>query len=97
MTAYNETSTTAGNPGGMETRDYRIRAARNFLATAPATDFTKLLAGVVDVAEDYEEMDLDQNVSQILDEGGVYLAPADFLHLSPACQNEVNKIVTMKT
>jgi hypothetical protein len=76
--------------------DQRVAAARNYLATAPPTDFTKLLGDVVDVAQDFEDTELDQNVTQVLDEGGVYLAPGDFLDLCPACRSRVDEIVTVK-
>jgi hypothetical protein len=69
----------------METSDYRLTAARNFLATAPHSDFTKLLADVVDVADDFMATDLDESTSKVTIEGGVYLAPADIHRLCPSC------------
>jgi hypothetical protein len=77
--------------------DVRVTAARDYLATAPPTDFTRLLAGVVDLAQDCMDMDIDQKVSQVLYEGGVYLAPLDLLHLCPVCFKQVEVIVAAKT
>jgi hypothetical protein len=79
----------------METSDYRLTAARNFLATAPDSDFTKLLAEVVDVADDFMATDLDEGTSKVTIEGGVYLAPADIRRLCPACLNRATENVTI--
>jgi hypothetical protein len=64
--------------------DQRVRAARNYLATAPATDFTKLLADVVDVADDYAATEIDTGVSHVIDlDGAVYIAAGDVYRLPP--------------
>jgi hypothetical protein len=65
--------------------DYRLAAARNYLSIAPASDFTKLLADVVSVADDFIATNLDENRSQITIEGGVYVSPADVDRLCPTC------------
>jgi hypothetical protein len=70
----------------MNTYDYRITAARNFLATAPASDFTRLLADVVDVADDFQTTDLGESRSKITTEGGLYFSPADVCRLCPSCR-----------
>jgi hypothetical protein len=58
--------------------DHRITAARNYLATAPASDFTKLLADVLDVADDFMATEPDPGTTQIIaPDGAVYVAPAD--------------------
>jgi hypothetical protein len=77
--------------------DYRLTAARNYLASAPPSDFQKLLADVLDVAQDFMDTELDQHVSQVLDEGGVYLCPSDVLRLCPECLTRANKSVTLST
>jgi hypothetical protein len=79
----------------METSDYRLTAARNFLATAPDSHFTKLLADVVDVADDFMATDLDDSTSKVTIEGGVYLAPADIRQLCPACLSRATQNVTI--
>lgn len=70
----------------MNTYDYRITAARNFLATAPSSDFTRLLADVVDVADDFHATDLDESRSKVTTDGGLYFAPADVCRLCPSCR-----------
>jgi hypothetical protein len=69
-----------------ETGDYRLEAARNFLATAPESDFTRLLSGVVDVARDFIATDPAENVTKVVAGGGVYIAPADYLRLCDDCK-----------
>jgi hypothetical protein len=78
----------------MHNNDFRLTTARNFLATAPESDFKKLLADVVDLADDYMATDLDETVSKVTTEGGVYLSPADFHRLCPTCLNRATEIVT---
>jgi hypothetical protein len=64
--------------------DHRVIAARNYLATAPPSDFTKLLADVVDVADDYAATEIDTGVSHVIDlDGAVYVAPGD-VHRLPS-------------
>lgn len=74
-----------------KTYDHRITAARNFLATAPASDFTSLLADVIDVADDFMSTDLDGTLSKAAIDGGVYLAPDDFNRLCPTCLSRVKE------
>lgn len=78
----------------MQVYDYRITAARNFLATAPPSDFTRLLADVVDVADDFQATDLDESVSKFTTGGGIYMAPADVSRLCPSCRTLAIKVVT---
>lgn len=78
----------------METADYRLTAARNFLATAPDSDFTKLLADLVDLADDCMTTDVDETVSKVMTEGGVYLSSDDFQRLCPTCLSLATEIVT---
>lgn len=70
----------------MKTYDHRITAARNYLATAPDSDFSRLLADVVAVADDFQVTDLDENVTQVTYEGGMHLSPADVLRLCDECK-----------
>jgi hypothetical protein len=77
--------------------DYRLIAARNYLTASPPSDFRKLLAGVLDVVQDFVDTELDQRVSQVLDEGGVYLCPSDVLRLCTACRTRIDESVTVKT
>jgi hypothetical protein len=83
--------------GTIDTYDYRIRAARDFLATAPASDFTRLLADVVDVADDFHATDLDESVSKITSDGGIYIAPAEVSRLCPSCRTLAIKVLTRAT
>jgi hypothetical protein len=64
--------------------DHRVIAARNYLATAPPSDFRKLLADVVEVADDYAATEIDTGVSHVIDlDGAVYVAPGDVHRLPP--------------
>jgi hypothetical protein len=84
----------------METHDFRVIRAREFLAHAGScsvgelppsvlaredTELRRLLGWVIDVVDDYANTDLDLDVSQVLLGGGVYLKPADVLSLCPGC------------
>lgn len=75
--------------------DYRLTAASNFLATAPVTDFTSLLRDVLDAAYDYVETQLDQSVTQVLDDGGVYFCAKDVRRLCPTCLSRTIESVTV--
>jgi hypothetical protein len=79
----------------MPTTDHRLTAASNFLATAPESDFSRLLRGVIDIVNDALDTELDQSVTQVLDDGGVYLCPEDVLRLCPDCLNRAIKSVTV--
>lgn len=78
----------------MRAYDYRITAARNFLATAPPSDFTRLLADVIDVADDFQATDLDESVSKTTSDGGIYIARTDVCRLCPSCRTLAIKLVT---
>ena len=84
----------------METNDFRVIRAREFLARArqcsvaglSASELTRedaelrrLLGWVIDVVDDYADTDLDLDVSQVVLWGGLYLKPADVLSLCPGC------------
>jgi hypothetical protein len=79
----------------IETSDYRLTAARNYLATAPASDFSRLLADVMSVADDFMATDLDETRTQVTIEGGVYLSPADVHRLCPACLSRATASATL--
>jgi hypothetical protein len=81
----------------MDTYDYRITAARNFLATAPDSDVARLLADVLEVADDFQATDLDESVTKVTTEGGIYIAPADVSRLCPSCRTLAIRVVTMGT
>src|SRR5258708_27201948 len=86
----------------METHDFRVIRAREFLAHARAcsvaelppcvlaredAELRRLLGWVIDVVDDYADTDLDLDVSQVMLWGGVYLKPADVLSLCRGCLN----------
>jgi hypothetical protein len=79
----------------LNTYDYRITAARNFLATAPSTDFTKLLADVVAVADDFQVTDLDEQVTKMTTDGGIYIAPNDVCRFCPSCRTLAIRLVNV--
>jgi hypothetical protein len=63
--------------------DRRVIAARNYLSTAPKDAFSKLLADVVAVCDDYEATEIDTGKSHASHDGAVYIASAD-VHRLPA-------------
>jgi len=88
----------------MESYDFRVTRAREFLAQArqhkvaelsprglagQAAELRRLLGWVIDVVDDYADTDLDLEVSQAVLWGGVYLKPADVLALCPDCRSRV--------
>jgi hypothetical protein len=74
--------------------DYRLAAAKNYLTTALPSDFRQLLADVVGLADDCMDTELDQRVTQALDDGGLYLCPSDVLSLCPECLGRAIESVT---
>src|SRR5258707_1326011 len=86
----------------METHDFRVIRAREFLAHARKrrvavlspralaredAELRLLLGSVIDVVDDYADTDLDLDVSQVMLWGGIYLKPADVLSLCRGCLN----------
>jgi hypothetical protein len=84
----------------METHDFRVTRAREFLVRARQysvadlsaselahqnTELRRLLGWVIDVVDDYADTDLDLDVSQVVLWGGLYLKPTDVLSLCPTC------------
>jgi hypothetical protein len=82
----------------METLDYRVVTARASLEAAkdPATLTTQQLREeltlyrkytrwLVGLADDAADTAYDDEVSQVMLYGGVYIAPADYFKLCPAC------------
>jgi hypothetical protein len=84
----------------METCDFRIAHARQFLAAArgrkPAdllpddlvceiTELRRCLAWAIDVVDDFAATELDENVTQVTLWGGLYVAPADVAVLCGRC------------
>src|SRR5258707_5783206 len=90
----------------METHDFRVIRAREFLAHARKrrvavlsqralahedAELRRLLGWVIDVVDDYADTDLDLDVSQVMLWGGVYLKPADVLSLCGGCLNRAKE------
>ena len=86
------------------TTDQRVICAREFLAGAcrrrvaempPSVlmredaELRRVLAQVLDVVADYEDTEVDENVTQILDSGDAHVAPADVLTLHVALQDAI--------
>jgi hypothetical protein len=82
----------------METLDYRVVTARASLEAAkdPAsltpgelreelTLYRKYTRWLVGLADDAADTAYDDEVSQVMLYGGVYIAPADYFKLCPAC------------
>jgi hypothetical protein len=74
--------------------DFRVTAARTHLQHAAkpdelphsvlireAIELRRLLAWMLEVADDFIATDLDETTSTVTTEGGVYLSPADVHHL----------------
>jgi hypothetical protein len=77
--------------------DFRITAARTHLQHAAkpdelphsvlireAIELPRLLAWMLDVADDFMATDLDETTTSVTTEGGVYLSPADVNRLPRA-------------
>jgi hypothetical protein len=90
--------TPAPKEEAMETLDYRVVTARVSLEAAndPATLTTEQLREeltlyrkytrwLVGLADDAADTGYDDAVSQVMLYGGLYIAPADYFKLCPAC------------
>ena len=86
------------------TTDQRVIYAREFLAGArrrkvadmpPSilmredAELRRVLSQVLDVVADYENTEVDENVTQILDSGDAHVAPADVLVLHAALDDAI--------
>jgi hypothetical protein len=93
----------------METHDRRIIEARQFLARISKHEPSKLLAGdltrenvqlrrllkwAIDVVDDFADTELDEEVTQVLFAGGIYIAPADISKLCDRCMEAVTPVET---
>jgi hypothetical protein len=84
----------------LETHDRRVAYARQLLADArkhePAAlladdlvcedaELRRCLAWVIDVVDDYADTELDEDLTQVMLGGGLYVAPADVAALCGSC------------
>jgi hypothetical protein len=93
--------------GGMEDHDYRVIEARKAVAEARKRDpgelgldelreeitrFRKYVRWLIDLADDAADTEYDEEVSQVMLYGGIYIAPADTLKLCGDCQQMLDLI-----
>jgi hypothetical protein len=84
----------------METHDRRIIYARRILTEArkrdvaelppdalirEVTEFCRVLGWALDVVDDFADTQLDEDVTQVMLSGGVYVAPTDVIALCGPC------------
>ena len=84
----------------MEDHDYRVIEARAALAEArkrepgelapeelreEITRFRKYVRWLIDLADDAADTEYDEEVSQVMIYGGIYIAPADTVKLCDGC------------
>jgi hypothetical protein len=84
----------------MEDHDFRVIEARAALAEArkrepgelgleelreEVTRFRKYVRWLIDLADDAADTEYDEEVSQVMIAGGIYIAPADTLKLCDGC------------
>jgi hypothetical protein len=84
----------------MEDHDFRVIEARAALAEARKRDpgeltpdelreqitrFRKYVRWLIDLADDAADTEYDEEVSQVMIYGGIYIAPADTLKLCEVC------------
>jgi hypothetical protein len=84
----------------MEDHDFRVIEARAALAEARKRDpgelgpdelreeitrFRKYVRWLIDLADDAADTEYDDEVSQVMIAGGIYLAPADTVKLCDGC------------
>src|ERR1700684_4634754 len=84
----------------MEDHDFRVIEARAALADARKRDpgelapeelreevtrFRKYVRWLIDLADDAADTEYDEEVSQVMIAGGIYIAPADTLKLCDGC------------
>ena len=91
----------------MEDHDYRVIEARKALAEArkrepgelspdelreEITRFRKYVRWLIDLADDAADTEYDEEVSQVMIYGGIYIAPADTFKLCSDCQQMLDLI-----
>jgi hypothetical protein len=91
----------------MEDHDYRIIEARAALAEArkrdpgeldleelreEATRFRKYVRWLMDLADDAADTEYDEEISQVMIYGGIYIAPADTFKLCDDCTKVLDLI-----
>ena len=91
----------------MEDHDYRVIEARAALAEARKRDpgqlssvelreeitrFRKYVRWLIDLADDAADTEYDEEVSQVMIYGGIYIAPADTFKLCGGCQQMLDLI-----
>jgi hypothetical protein len=88
----------------METHDYRVVHARQFLTDARLCDpadlhlddlvredaeLRRCLGWALDVVDDFADTEIDEEVSQVTLCGGLYIAPADVRELCARCMSRL--------
>jgi hypothetical protein len=91
----------------MEDHDYRVIEARAALAEARKQDpgdlgpeqlreeitrFRKYVRWLIDLADDAADTEYDEEVSQVMIYGGIYIAPADTFKLCDECTKMLDLI-----
>jgi hypothetical protein len=91
----------------MEDHDYRVIEARAAFAEARKRDpgeltleelkeeitrFRKYVRWLIDLADDAADTEYDEEVSQVMIYGGIYIAPADTLKLCDDCTKMLDLI-----
>jgi hypothetical protein len=91
----------------MEDHDYRVIEARAALAEArkrapgelslddlreEITRFRKYVRWLIDLADDAADTEYDEEVSQVMIYGGIYIAPADTFKLCDDCTKMLDLI-----
>lgn len=92
----------------MEDHDFRVIEARAALAEASKRDpgelapdelreeitrFRKYVRWLIDLADDAADTEYDEEVSQVMIYGGIYIAPADTLMLCDACMKVLDLVL----
>jgi len=92
----------------VEDHDFRVIEARAALAEARKRDpgeltvhelqeeitrFRKYVRWLIDLADDAADTEYDEEVSQVMIYGGIYIAPADTLKLCDGCTEMLNVVL----
>ena len=92
----------------MEDHDFRVIEARAALAEARKRDpgelgpdalreeitrFRKYVRWLIDLADDAADTEYDEEVSQVMIYGGIYISPADTLKLCERCMKVLNLVL----
>src|ERR1700735_3937026 len=92
----------------MEDHDFRVIEARAALAEARKRDpgelapdelreeitrFRKYVRWLIDLADDAADTEYDEEVSQVMIHGGIYISPADTLKLCEGCMTVLNLVL----